>query len=216
MTGLPEKLKNPVQKLFELQHQHPARLLVGLAGLPGSGKTTLATHWQQAFTAAHPAIAMQVLSMDGFHLSKAQLAAMPDPEQAFARRGAPWTFDASGFVAKVQALKTHQSPVSWPDFQHEVGDPQADAFQIGLDCQIVLVEGLYLLHREGAWAGLEGLFDALWYLDTPLELARERLLARHQQAWGISRAQAAERVDRSDSKNAELVWGTRLRADGWV
>lgn len=43
--------------------------------------------------------------MDGFHLTRAQLDAMPDPATAHARRGAEFTFDGEGFLRLVQALR---------------------------------------------------------------------------------------------------------------
>lgn len=206
-------LQNPLQQLIKLSASTPKRILIGLAGLPGSGKTTLAQRLQLDFLSAHPNCSMQILSMDGFHLSKAQLQALPNPERAFARRGAPWTFDALGFVQKLCELKEGQGRVTWPIFEHRVGDPVADAIVIEPSCQLILVEGLYILYREQAWAGLEGLWDETWYLDTPLELAQARLVQRHQQAWGISQAAALERVLSSDAKNAALVASLRERAD---
>ncbi|TXH74398.1 MAG: hypothetical protein E6Q85_05060 [Thiothrix sp.] len=206
-------LSNPLQHLQALAQTNAPRILIGLAGLPGSGKTTLAQQLQLDFLTANPTCSMQVLSMDGFHLSKAQLQAMPNAECAFTRRGAPWTFDAAGFVAKVAELKAGGSRVTWPIFEHDVGDPVADAISVDSSCQVVLVEGLYLLYREQEWAGLEGLWDEAWYLDTPFELAQARLVQRHQQAWGISYEQALERVLRSDAKNAALVASLRDQAD---
>jgi pantothenate kinase len=44
--------------------------------------------------------------MDGFHLTKAQLELTPDPAYAFARRGAPFTFDAQGLVDTLSRLKS--------------------------------------------------------------------------------------------------------------
>ncbi|WP_298609155.1 hypothetical protein [uncultured Thiothrix sp.] len=207
-------LSYPLQHLQTLTTVSSKRILIGLAGLPGSGKTTLAQQLQNEFLTANPTGSMQVLSMDGFHLSKAQLQAMPNPERAFARRGAPWTFDAVGFVAKIRDLKLGQGrKVTWPIFEHSVGDPVADAISVEPSCQIVLVEGLYILYREQEWAGLEGLWDETWYLDTPLELAQARLVQRHQQAWGISQEVALERVLSSDAKNATLVASLRAKAD---
>lgn len=203
----------PLQHLQTLAHSTQQRLLIGLAGLPGSGKTTLAKQLQSEFLKQNPASSMQVLSMDGFHLSKAQLSQFPDPKHAFARRGAPWTFDAAGFVQKLTALQAGQSRVTWPIFEHSVGDPVADAIVIEPSCQIILVEGLYILYREAAWAGLAGLWDETWYLDTPLELAQTRLVQRHQQAWEVSYVVALERVLSSDAKNAALVASLRDQAD---
>lgn len=206
-------LQNPIKHLINLSEITPKRILIGLAGLPGSGKTTLAQHLQAEFLKTNPNHSMQVLSMDGFHLSKAELQALPNPERAFARRGAPWTFDAAGFVAKVRELKSGQGKVTWPLFEHSVGDPVADALVVEPSCQIILVEGLYILYREHEWAGLEGWWDETWYLDTSLELAQTRLVQRHQQAWGISQAAALERVLSSDAKNAALVASLRDQAD---
>ena len=57
------------------------------------------------------------------------------------------------------------------------------------------------------------LFDERWYLDTPLETARERLAQRHMQAWGMTREQAEHRIATSDGLNAELVRHSARFAD---
>ncbi|TXH67259.1 MAG: hypothetical protein E6Q83_18455 [Thiothrix sp.] len=202
-----------VKRLNALAASDSKRILIGLAGLPGAGKTTMASELQRLYLAQNPSYSLQVLSMDGFHLTRAQLRALPNADEAFARRGAPWTFDATGFVQKVSALKAEQGTVTWPIFEHSVGDPVADAVVVDPSCQIVLVEGLYILYREQEWAGLEGLWDETWYLDTPLALAQSRLVQRHQQAWGISQAEALTRVLASDAKNAALVASLRAKAD---
>jgi pantothenate kinase len=156
--------------------------------------------------------------MDGFHFSKAQLRQMPDPEKAFARRGAHWTFDAVGFNQKIRELQTAHSiqPVYWPAFEHEIGDPVEDAIKIPATCRLVLVEGLYLLYREGKWQALEGAFNEIWYLNTSMDISIGRLIARHQQAWNFTEEQARYRVESSDYKNALLVESTRALADRLV
>jgi pantothenate kinase len=214
---MPKTLENPLEYLLALLRSESPRVVIGLAGLPGSGKTTLTQKWESQVNHREGAGVAQALSMDGFHLTKAQLRAMPDPEKAFARRGAHWTFDAGGFARKVSALKTTGAgnSVTWPAFEHEVGDPVEDAIEVPPSCQLVLVEGLYLLYREGEWRVLDGLFDEIWYLDTSMETSIERLVARHQQAWDFSEAQARQRVESSDYKNALLVATTRSNAD-WL
>jgi hypothetical protein len=57
-------------------------LLVGLAGGPGSGKTTAATALHKALAATHGPAHAAALPMDGFHLSRAQLDAMADAATA--------------------------------------------------------------------------------------------------------------------------------------
>lgn len=221
MTFHPPLISQPVQHLLDLLHAHPQRrTVVGLVGLPGSGKSTIATQLADAVNAQAGPRQMLALGMDGFHLPRATLAQMPDPAAALARRGSPWTFDPAGLAARLQALRgapllPGAAPVPWPAFEHNVGDPVENAVLVPPSARLVLVEGLYLLHRAHGWQ-LDGLFDTCWYLDVPMELALQRLVARHQAAWGFSAAQAQARVAENDQLNADIVLQSRERADGLV
>ena len=66
------------------------RLLLGISGAPGSGKSRVAEQVQLHFGHQRAVI----VGMDGWHFSRAQLARMPDPQLATERRGAPWTFNS--------------------------------------------------------------------------------------------------------------------------
>ena len=192
LTSPPTILQPAAQLLAMLQAQPGRRTIVGIVGLPGSGKSTIASQLAaEVNTQAGPGTA-QALGMDGFHLSRAALAHMPDPAAALARRGAPWTFDPAGLAARITALRqaslqTGAAPVLWPDFEHSVGDPQEDAVVIAPATRLVLVEGLYLLHRGHGW-NPDGLLDACWYLDVHMEVAMQRLSKkrRHPKACCVS------------------------------
>ena len=207
------QLNTPLAHLEHRLKSRSERLIIALAGLPGGGKSTWAKQLIQQVQQQLPEYKSICLGMDGFHLSKAELAKLPDPERAFARRGAQWTFDAKGFVDRIKQLRAATSVVQWPDFAHDVGDPIVDAFSVATDCQLIIIEGLYVAYREDDWVGLDGLFDEVWYLDTPEAQAYHWLLNRHQQAWGISAEAAAERIASSDGKNAALVKTTRANCD---
>jgi energy-coupling factor transporter ATP-binding protein EcfA2 len=69
------------------------RVLVGLCGIPGSGKSQLARHVAAQLNEKAGSDIAIVIGMDGWHLTRAQLEAMPDPQLAKDRRGAAWTFD---------------------------------------------------------------------------------------------------------------------------
>ncbi len=202
-----------VQRLLELLATGRPRILVGLVGLPGAGKSTVTKRWADAVNRQAGAGTLQVLGMDGFHLSRAALAQMPDPALALVRRGAPWTFDPAALRRRVLTLR-EGTPASWPDFQHDIGDPVADVFSVPPETRLVLVEGLYLLHQGDGW-DMQGLFDERWFLDVPPAQAMRQLSERHQRAWGFTPAQAQARIDASDGVNAELVWAGRDRAD-WL
>jgi pantothenate kinase len=184
--------------------------IAGLVGTPGSGKSTLAAHI--AASLGPQAIA---LGMDGFHLTRAELAAMPDPQAALARRGAPWTFDPQALAKALHAIKEGHTPVAWPGFAHDVGDPVPKAQTVTAQHRLVLVEGLYLLHQDHGWA-LQGLLHECAYLDTPPTLATQRLAQRHQSAWGISEQEALARIASNDALNAEFVQASRARASSLV
>ncbi|KFY20421.1 hypothetical protein V491_03730, partial [Pseudogymnoascus sp. VKM F-3775] len=103
---LVDKLLNKVTEL-----RPGSRYLVAISGIPGSGKTTLAqaitTRLNDSHAAFHPSsppLAVYV-PMDGFHLTRAQLSAMPNAAEAHRRRGAHWTFDPEKLLELVCAIK---------------------------------------------------------------------------------------------------------------
>ncbi len=48
--------------------------------------------------------------LQGFHLSRRQLNVLPNPEEAYARRGAPWTFNGGAFYQAVLHLRETGGP----------------------------------------------------------------------------------------------------------
>ena len=162
-------------------------VIVGICGVPGSGKTTLVTAVVEALRAAHGEDFVAPLPMDGFHLPRSALDAMPDPERAHARRGSPFTFDPEGFVRCIAAIRASGGSGSAPGFDHAVGDPDPDAIRIP-GVKLLLVEGNYLMlgrfpeaeYREAdgteldaAWREVDAALDASWYLDTEVDVAMD-------------------------------------------
>lgn len=213
---LSQPLPQPVHHLLQLlgnPTDKPQRILIALVGLPGSGKSTVAAELVDAVNAQAGPCTAVALGMDGFHLTKAQLAQFDDPAAALTRRGSPWTFDPQSLGERLQALRGG-APVSWPGFEHGVGDPVPDALRVESSTKLVLIEGLYLLHKDHGW-GLAGQFDERWFLDVPMEVAMNRLIARHMRANGHSREVAEVRVAVNDRLNAEIVWPSRSSAQ-WL
>lgn len=207
-------LNDPMGRLLRLTEANASkRIVIGVVGLPGSGKSTLAHQLVNAVNGRINAKAAVALSMDGFHLTKATLAQFADPAAALARRGSPWTFDPADLADKLKQLRQNpDESITWPDFQHGVGDPVADAITVSPATKLIIVEGLYLLHREHGW-NLKGLLDECWYLDTPMDVAMERLVKRHMASWDFSRERALDRLAINDRLNADIVLQSRERAD---
>jgi pantothenate kinase len=220
ISAITPTLTDPIHALRQCVANAGARVVIGLVGLPGSGKSTWAQRWVNQLNDGAPAPIAQALGMDGFHLSRAELALLPDPQLALARRGAPWTFAPDRLRSHLRQLRATNPngepiPMRWPDFDHGVGDPVPEAIEVAPCTRLVVVEGLYLLLREAAWS-LQSEFDAVWFLDVPRDQADRQLAARHCAAWGWTMAQAQARIASSDALNADTVAVTRCWAQAWV
>lgn len=96
MNGVVEELVEEVRRLISRRREEgkdQSRVLIGVCGIPGSGKSQLAAHVADRLNAGLQERQTVVIGMDGWHLTRDELARMKDPEKARARRGAPWTFD---------------------------------------------------------------------------------------------------------------------------
>ena len=162
------------ERAIELQRAKGGRVLVGLAGSPGSGKSTSAAGMVGHVNAELGAGTAVVLPMDGFHLYRAELDAMPDPAEAYRRRGAHWTFDGEAFVRKVREVRADDGIVMAPGFDHGTGDPVEGAIAVGEGAEIVIVEGNYLLLDEPPWSALGELFDEVRAADSVRGVERPR------------------------------------------
>ena len=129
-----------------LQHilalpQGSGRSLVAIAGAPASGKSTLAAEMTGALRKAERKA--RLIPMDGFHLDNAVLEA----RGLLARKGAPETFDADGFIVLMNRVKAGEEVV-YPTFDRVRDLSIAGAAVIDANCDLVVVEGNYLLFDE--------------------------------------------------------------------
>ena len=192
------------------RHPDAHRWVVGIGGIPASGKSTCAALLAAAVNDFDCVRCCTVVSMDGFHFSRAELDAMGNPAEAHRRRGAHWTFDLPKFASFVQSLAKTSRVRGAPTFDHAVGDPCAaeEKDAIPPEITIVLVEGLYCLLSEPAeWAAqIRDQFDARIMVECSVETAAKRIIARHV-ATGVAAdaASAKLRWESSDLLNAEFI-----------
>ncbi|KAF4968536.1 hypothetical protein FSARC_4103 [Fusarium sarcochroum] len=183
-----------------------SRLLVALAGPPGSGKTTIAHRVAKLVSASPNAPSIIVISADGFHLPLTTLRSWPNPAEALARRGAPWTFDGAAIAALARNLRNTDEAIVCPTFDHAIKDPVKDGLIVDRDTQICILEGNYLLSDEEPWREIADLVDERWLIQVDTDLARKRVALRHIQAGIEDTIEAAyKRVDTNDMVNGDYV-----------
>jgi len=201
-----------VQRAASLGEGRP-RAVLGIAGGPGAGKTTLAERLVQALNTAPPdgfaPDQVAHVPMDGFHLADVELARLGRLE----RKGAPDTFDADGYAALLSRLRTDTGVVVYaPAFDRTLEQPVAGSIPVPPSVRLVVTEGNYLLLGDGGWAGVRRHLDEVWYCDLTPDERRRRLVQRHI-AFGKDEQHAVRWVAEVDEANAQLIEATRGRAD---
>ncbi|MFJ4817464.1 nucleoside/nucleotide kinase family protein [Streptomyces sp. NPDC088801] len=184
------------------------RAILGIAGSPGAGKSTLAGRLVRELNGAGDPWVAHV-PMDGFHLADAELERLGLRD----RKGAPDTFDAAGYAALLRRLREEPGDVVYaPGFERVLEQPVAGAIPVPPTARLVVTEGNYLLLTTGHWPRVRPLLDEAWFCELPEPERVRRLVARHEQ-FGKTHEEAVAWVARSDEHNAELVTATRGRAD---
>ncbi|MDP3860547.1 MAG: nucleoside/nucleotide kinase family protein [Phaeovulum sp.] len=185
-----------------------ARQIIGIAGPPGSGKSTVAERLVAAANAARPGFAA-LLPMDGFHYDDRLLGELG----RHARKGAPDTFDVGGLAHTLARLRArNEAAVAVPVFDRNIEIARAGARLIAQSVRLVVVEGNYLLLAEGDWAALRELFE----LTVMIETSEADLNARLTRRWknlGLAPEAIAAKVEGNDLPNGRRVIGQSARAD---
>jgi len=215
------------------------RIMIGLIGCPGGGKTTLANLLVDHLNA-------QLKASPGDRL-KAGLEAPPGagleappgagpasgrpdpvayvPMDGFHladvelerigrrdRKGAPDTFDAYGYVALLRRLRENTDPIVYvPGFDRALEQPIAGSLPVFQQTRVIITEGNYLL-LDGHWSGVRPLLDETWFCRPDEDVRMQRLLARHIR-FGKTPEFARTWIEQTDQPNAETISATQSRAD---
>ncbi|MFC5832671.1 nucleoside/nucleotide kinase family protein [Nonomuraea insulae] len=183
------------------------RVLIGIAGCPGAGKSTLAGWLAGALTTAGlPAV---WVPMDGFHLADVALERLG----RLGRKGAIDTFDGHGYLALLRRLRSETANVVYaPSFDRDIEQPLAGAIAVPARARVIVSEGNYLLSGEEPWLGVRAAMTEVWYADLDDRVRLDRLTRRHVQ-FGKTPDEAVRWVAEVDEPNAAAIRATRGAAD---
>ena len=189
--------------------EHRPRAVLGIAGSPGAGKSTLVDQLLAHIGERKGPGWVAHVPMDGFHLADRQLRRLG----ALGRKGAPDTFDPAGYAHLLErvALET-EAPVYAPGFDRTLEQPLAAALVVLPTARLVITEGNYLLLEHPSWLRARQAMDRVWFVTSEEALRVERLVARHVE-FGKSPDAAQAWVSGTDQPNADLVSPTAATAD---
>jgi pantothenate kinase len=204
------------------------RAVLGIAGAPGSGKTTLAGRLVAELNGTG-AVWVAHVPMDGFHLADVELDRLGLRD----RKGAPETFDAAGYAALLRRLRertpsgereepavdgrgngAEEDIVYAPGFERVLEQPLAGVIPVLPSVRLVVTEGNYLLlggPGHDVWTRVRRELDEVWFCEVPEAERVRRLVARHEE-FGKDHAAALAWTLGPDGRNARLVAATRDRA----
>ncbi len=172
--------------------------LLGIAGPPAAGKSTLAQRLVNDLSQGHGLVARHC-PMDGFHLPNEHLGALGLREA----KGRIDTFDAPGLLATMQRL-SEKTAFCWPVYSRTRHDPVAEGLRITGDEDVCVVEGNYLFCDAPVWRDIRYFFRFRVFVDAPDEVLRQRLLERHRSS-GRSLDEAVAKIARIDLPNARRI-----------
>ncbi len=198
-------LESALDRALSLTKSSDTRVIIGLVGKPGAGKSTLSSYLLKKL----PKETTALVPMDGYHLSNAQLALLGRSD----RKGAPDTFDSDGYADLLQRIKVnHIQEIYFPIFHREIEESIAAEGVIHPHTSLVITEGNYLLLGDDGWSRVASTLTECWFVDVDNDRRMARLVARHIK-FGKSAEEAFAWAHGTDQHNAELIERTMARAD---
>ncbi len=182
------------------------RVMIAIAGAPGSGKSTIAEHVVDVLNAG---VSAALFPMDGFHYDDAVLEEMK--RRLF--KGAIDTFDAHGLRHMLERLKANEDDVvAVPVFDRAIEIARAGGRLIPQSVDIIVCEGNYLLASQSPWDRLKQIFDLTVFVDVDEDDLRARLRDRWR-SFGLGEDEINRKVEENDLPNGRFIISSSTEPD---
>ncbi|XOK14917.1 nucleoside triphosphate hydrolase [Agrobacterium tumefaciens] len=184
------------------------RVMIAIAGAPGSGKSTIAEHVVDVLNAGE-GVSAALFPMDGFHYDDAVLEEMK--RRPF--KGAIDTFDAHGLRHMLERLKANEDDkVAVPVFDRAIEIARAGGRLIPQSVDIIVCEGNYLLASQSPWDRLKQIFDLTVCVDVDEDDLRARLRDRWR-SFGLGEDEINRKVEENDLPNGRFIISSSTEPD---
>lgn len=194
-----------LSRVNEITNQSTKRVIIGVVGKPGAGKSTLTSYLIDNL----PKNSVSLVPMDGYHLSNDQLARTGLAD----KKGAFNTFDAGGYISLLKRINNEfDKDIYFPIFHREIEESYSADGVVPAKTKLILTEGNYLLFDQFGWEKVLPELTETWYINIDDQLRVDRLVKRHQ-FYGKDKESAIAWATGSDEDNAKIVEASSYRAD---
>jgi pantothenate kinase len=184
------------------------RVMIAIAGAPGSGKSTIAEQVVEQLN-GEDGVSAALFPMDGYHYDDVVLEQMG--RRPF--KGAIDTFDAHGLRHMLMRLKANEdNVVAVPVFDRSMEIARAGGRLIPQSVDIIVCEGNYLLASQPPWDLLKPIFDLTVFVDVDEDDLRSRLQDRWR-GFGLDEAEITRKVEENDLPNGLSIISTSSEPD---
>jgi hypothetical protein len=192
------------------------RIIIGIAGPPGSGKTAFASLLAAVINVKIGQEAAVSVGLDGWHYPNSYLdtnwvtrdgVSIPMRQV----KGAPETYDTASALVFLRAARQGDT-LPYPQYSRALHDPIPSGGSLTLQHRLIIVEGNYLLLNAPGWQEFHPLFDISIFINAPRADLVTALRARHIRG-GKDPDAADKHLQFSDLPNLDLILSLSKPAD---
>lgn len=195
------------------QSKGKVRVIVGVAGPAGSGKSVIATIFHEIAKQRPLPFRFESVGIDAFHYPNDFLTSnIVDDEPLKNHKGRFDTYD----VEKLTNTLTHFSlghECTLPTYSRKIHDPVENVTRLKKgEPALLLIEGLWLLYDKNGWDKVGKLLDFSIFIEADKDKVRQGVLNRHVRG-GRTVEDAAEYYEANEAVNFDLIMKTKNKAN---
>lgn len=201
-----EKL-NVIEYIKQQQQNGMNRIIIGIAGGPGSGKSMfgelLSIYLNQKL-----GIKNICISADGYHYSNKILIKKGIRHE----KGLPNTMNHHQFYIDMLKLKDDKiDNVYFPIYDREIHDPINNVIKVENDTKVIIFEGLYMIY----WNNIRKLLDYIIFMEADTFSMKNRLSIRKIKG-GKTIEEAKLHYDNVDKKTTKITQSGKFYANSVI